>query len=112
MKHEPPVPEANRSPYPLKEAPHDHAAHTPAAAETAAKGQSAGSKKSSGARDNTGSAGSGGKSMFGIGAAVVLGAGAAVAAFLFARRPDAGGPSKSKSTAASKRSGKNAKHSG
>lgn len=79
MSHEPPVPAANRSPYPIVEPPHDHQATTPAEDKAKAPAPA--------------EIGSG--TIIRLGAAVALGVGATVAALLFARRSPA--PAKPKS---------------
>jgi hypothetical protein len=66
MKHEPPVPAANRSPYPVAEPPHPRTDPPPAPDATVDAPRTGGIGR--------------------IGAAVALGIGAAVAGLLFARR--------------------------
>jgi hypothetical protein len=75
MTHVPPVPEGNTSPYPIQEPPHvhvetataDEAEDAPASEPIALTGEA--------------------KTMLGIGAALGVGAIAAVTALLFSRRP-------------------------
>jgi hypothetical protein len=90
MKHEPPVPEANRSPYPIKEAPHHPAqAGTTGVQVTAANRPAAGKDAHAPKRsDRTGETGA--RSKIGIGAAAALGAVAAIAAVLLTRNPAKG----------------------
>ena len=91
MTHSPPVPAGNVSPYPLQEAPHVHAAPPPVAADA----------DDDDARDDHTN------TLLGVGAAVVLGVGATVAALWFAARKPVPAPvkrRKRKATTGKKRS--------
>lgn len=76
MSHQPPVPEGSQSPYPLQPAPIPEAVKQQAERET---GEAAG--EATGASQGT---------LFGIGAAVALGAAAALGGLFYARRASAG----------------------
>lgn len=74
MTHTPPIPAGNTSPYPLHEPPHVRPTLPPVAARDAADADAG-----NGAGGET-------KTLLGIGAALVLGVGATVAALWFAGR--------------------------
>ena len=78
MTHSPPVPAGNVSPYPLQEAPHVHAAPPPAVMDD---------QEDDARQDHM-------NTLLGVGAAVVLGVGATVAALWFAARKPAPAPVK------------------
>jgi hypothetical protein len=115
MKHEPPVPEANRSPYPIKEAPH-HPAEAGATGVQVTAANRPAARTDADKRGGADRAGEiTGRSRIGIGAAAVLGTVAALAAVLLTRSsaksprdPKATAASKSKASGARKQSNKNA----
>ena len=91
MTHSPPVPAGNVSPYPLQEAPHAHVAPPPVATDD---------DEDEAREDHA-------NTLLGVGAAVVLGVGATVAALWFAARKPAPAPvkrGKRKATTGKKRS--------
>lgn len=85
MSHEPPVPEHNRSPYPIAEPPHqprDHAAIHPGD-EDEDSGSSLADRASAFLHDVPSLSG---RTVIGIGGAIALGVAATVGALLFAQR--------------------------
>lgn len=96
MSHQPPVPEANQSPYPLQEPPHLHA-------------QTASEADDEGAADRSPANGHladlledlpelSGRTIVAVGGAIALGVAATVGALLFARRSPRKAKAKAKRT--------------
>lgn len=88
MTHTPPVPEANQSPYPIEEAPHQHADLPPVQATSEADPESL-KQRAEALVEKVGDFGAENRTIAGIGAAIALGAIATVTAILFTRRTPA-----------------------
>jgi len=93
MSHEPPVPSANQSPYPIDEAPHPDVALPPLSAANDAEPPSL-KERAQGLADYVPNVDVDGRTLVGIGAAIALGAAATVAAVFFSRRGPSPSPRK------------------
>ena len=100
MTQQPLVPEAAQSPYPAEEAPH-HAVDLPPVAENASDSPNLADRASELVEDAT-KLQIDGRTILGVGAAVVLGTVATVTALLFSRRGNASAKPAAKRRAAAK----------
>lgn len=101
MSHEPPVPEHNRSPYPIAEPPHqprDHAAHHPGDDDEGSE-LSLADRASAFLQDIPSLSG---RTVIGVGGAIALGVAATVGALLFAQRKPRSSTGGTRKTAAPK----------